>query len=447
MSASTSTKLTLVAETDNYDSDSDLSLCEEDFKENQVDIGILDVDLSDLSEDELKLFRIQMKSPFFPSKVGGKPAWLDFSNVPLSVGTQKTSDKQIELKCTSCQSQLVFLLQLYAPIMDTDRNFDKVENIDASFHRCIYVFLCSSPSCTNRTFKVLRSQLSRENEFFSYDAPPSTDLPDDNNNDQLVLAKEHLKSFYKKLNEKMNVKLCAVCGLASQKKCAKCAFSMYCSQAHQLFDWTKLSHKVLCARYENKNDMDECVSNWIEDESSSQRYVNESGTSEFLFPEREICLEPEELDFGKMKEKEKFKYDEKKVKEEMESNQGMEPDLDALKENDYDKDFERFKKISAHDSTQVLRYERGGQPLWCTKYGKLKDTDIPKCEHCGAKRIFEFQITPQLLNYLNLDESKQSIVNSLDWAGLYVYTCVRSCTSGASDSYATEFIYKQDFVS
>jgi hypothetical protein len=55
------------------------------------------------------------------------------------------------------------------------------------------------------------------------------------------------------------------------------------------------------------------------------------------------------------------------------------------------------------------------------------------------------QVTPQLLNYLSLDETKQ-LNNSIDWAGLYVYTCVRSC-SAASDSYATEYIYKQDFVS
>ena len=31
----------------------------------------------------------------------------------------------------------------------------------------------------------------------------------------------------------------------------------------------------------------------------------------------------------------------------------MDQDLDALKENDYDKDFERFKKISAQESEQV----------------------------------------------------------------------------------------------
>jgi pre-rRNA-processing protein TSR4 len=141
-------------------------------------------------------------------------------------------------------------------------------------------------------------------------------------------------------------------------------------------------------------------------------------------------------------------YLKKELAEDLDDNnnsEGLNDDLDALKENDYDKDFERFKKISAPEAEQVVRYERGGEPLWCTKYNKLREAQVPGCAHCGAKRIFEFQVTPQLLNYLKLDESKQSS-GSIDWAGLYVYTCVRSCAAG-TNAYATEFIYKQDFVS
>ena len=100
----------------------------------------------------------------------------------------------------------------------------------------------------------------------------------------------------------------------------------------------------------------------------------------------------------------------------------------------------------------MVRYERGGKPLWCTKHGKLRNPDkvVPACEYCGAKRIFEFQITPQLLNYLRLDDLDGDIEaikanTCVDWAGLYVYTCVRSCVA-ATNSYCNEFIHKQDFV-
>jgi hypothetical protein len=307
---------------DENDSDSDLSLHEEDFQDTNVDVGLIDLDLEDMTPEELKLYRIQMRSPFFVSKVGGKPAWLDYSNVPLSVGTAPLPEDEkprLELKCDSCKSQLHFLLQIYAPISDSDKFRDRIEDMDAVFHRVLYVFLCSSSSCNVRTFKVLRSQLNRENEFFSYDAPPTTDMPDDNNNDQLMLARGHLKSFYKGLYEKKRLNLCSVCGLVSSKKCAKCAFTYYCCQPHQLYDWTTLNHKSLCNRYAKNEsgvlDVDEMLGNWVDDENSEQKYSNKS--SEHLFAEHEIMIEPESIDFSKIKKEKEIKYDERSRKKKL----------------------------------------------------------------------------------------------------------------------------------
>jgi hypothetical protein len=307
------------------DSDSDLSLHEEDFADTSVDVGLIDLDLDEMTPDELKLYRIQMRSPFFPCKVGGKPAWLDYTNVPLAAGATVENDSdnnsnkpRLELKCDSCKEQLLFLLQIYAPITDTDKFLDRVEDIDAAFHRVLYVFLCASSKCNVRTVRVLRSQVSRANAFFAYDAPPTTDAPDDNCADQLQLARAHLTTFYKGLQAKRLLNLCVVCGLASSKKCSKCAFAYYCCQAHQLLDWTKLGHKALCGRYVGKseggeNDADEIVANWVDDENGEVKYVKEI-SPEHVFPEHEIMIEPEQIDFAKIKrEKEKLrkKYDEK----------------------------------------------------------------------------------------------------------------------------------------
>ena len=52
---------------------------------------------------------------YFPSKVGGKPAWLNPEELP----------SQESLQCPYCQNSMVFLLQLYAPI----------EEVLHSFHR------------------------------------------------------------------------------------------------------------------------------------------------------------------------------------------------------------------------------------------------------------------------------------------------------------------------
>ena len=69
------------------------------------------------------------------------------------------------------------------------------------------------------------------------------------------------------------------------------------------------------------------------------------------------------------------------------------------------------------------------------------EEQIPNCEICGYKRVFEFQIMPQLLSVLKLDTSLNE--KSVDWGVLAVYTCENSCSNG-SKVYKPEFIWKQD---
>lgn len=69
----------------------------------------------------------QLVSAQFPSKVGGRPAWLSQLNLPTVA----------ELVCEKCQLPTVFLLQVYAPIVGQER----------SFHRTLYVFCCKTPAC------------------------------------------------------------------------------------------------------------------------------------------------------------------------------------------------------------------------------------------------------------------------------------------------------------
>uniref|UniRef100_A0A915JVC9 Programmed cell death protein 2 C-terminal domain-containing protein n=1 Tax=Romanomermis culicivorax TaxID=13658 RepID=A0A915JVC9_ROMCU len=84
------------------------------------------------------------------------------------------------------------------------------------------------------------------------------------------------------------------------------------------------------------------------------------------------------------------------------------------------------------------KYDRGGSPLWATDF--TPGDDIPDCSVCGAPRIFEFQVMPHLLHYLNVDD----VGKSLDWATVAVYTCSESC-SIENLGYSTEFVWKQDF--
>ncbi|XP_038557192.1 programmed cell death protein 2 [Micropterus salmoides] len=335
----------------------------------------------------------RLLSPQFPSKVGGKPAWLSQRGLPA----------QPELECEICHLPMAFLLQVYAPISGQDR----------SFHRTLFLFCCKTHECyvcnDSRCMKVFRSQLPRRNDFYPYDPPPEDEPPSDSDPVQSVLSVS-------------GVKLCWVCGCPGKKACSRCHAVSYCGKHHQTLHW-KHAHKRECCSQE----------------------ASIVTTSPFLFPESELVTEPEE-------EEEEKQEDTKKAEDEEEEEGSVdfssladtlaEADLEemAMHETEDNKVFQRFKKKIEPEPHQVVRYSRGGSPLWVSSQHIPSDQNIPPCT-CGAKRIFEFQVMPQLLNSLCVDSTGASI----DWGTLAVYTCSASCNN--DDRYCPEFIWKQDFRS
>lgn len=65
-----------------------------------------------------------------------------------------------------------------------------------------------------------------------------------------------------------------------------------------------------------------------------------------------------------------------------------------------------------------MRYCRSPrlQPMWSSDKQTLSKDKIPQCEKCGAARIFEFQIMPQLFDYLEP-------LHMVDWDTICIYTC------------------------
>lgn len=94
----------------------------------------------------------------FPSKVGGRPAWLDPVHIPTST-----------LLCPTTQHTLHFLLQLYAPIEDAPH----------AFHRAVYVFISPQGAQLHKPGHVvaLRTQLPRHNHFYPPDPPTQPHPP------------------------------------------------------------------------------------------------------------------------------------------------------------------------------------------------------------------------------------------------------------------------------
>ena len=222
-----------------------------------------------------------LTSPFFPNKVGGKPAWLDLQHLPPSE----------QLACDVCRKPCVFLLQVYAPLDDNPQ----------AFHRSVFLFMCRDSSCHReqgtKAFRVLRSQLPKVNSFYSVSSKVSEQEDSDSEteheckhvtgaddstkaDDRLEASKRDkyasdvtsdVPSFQPSETSNPGASsargnddgpcnkptteeqpetleappLCIVCGCLGPKRCGRCQQVHYCSKEHQVHDW-KSGHKLIC---------------------------------------------------------------------------------------------------------------------------------------------------------------------------------------------------------
>ncbi|XP_011607904.1 programmed cell death protein 2 isoform X2 [Takifugu rubripes] len=241
--------------------------------------------------------------PQFPSKVGGRPAWLSQRNLP----------SPHELECEVCRLPMAFLLQVYAPIFGLER----------SFHRTVFVFCCKTDKCytcnNNSCIKVFRSQLPRRNEFYPFNPPPEEEPTDNSEADHSMLLS--------------GLKLCWVCGCLGNKACSRCHMVTYCGKHHQTVHW-KHTHKKECSSPETTT----------------------VKTSPFLFREYELVTEPEE------EEVDEAEIDTTVVEEERSALHSSivgsltEADLEevAMHETEDNKVFQQFKKKIASEPHQVM---------------------------------------------------------------------------------------------
>lgn len=325
-----------------------------------------------------------LKSKYFPSKVGGKPAWLHLRDIPNGK----------RLSCRNCGEPCLFLLQVYAPLDD----------IDCAFHRTLFVFVCVAADCVNKhdagSFVALRSQLRKENPFYSSEPPEES--PD-------AAGSPSAADF---------CKLCVVCGAFGDKICAKCHSRFYCSKSHQVLDW-KAGHKARC----KVQSVDSCETIFAA-----------------LFREYELITETEDdvccgNDDNRTDEERLAEYHSFLSSHPDWSSAAADvADLSKMAATCQDKAFWKFKKTIERAPDQVLRYSLGGAPLLVAAKGG--PGAIPRCS-CGSERQFEFQVLPQLLNSIT-----ESTVDSLDWGTLLVYTCKASCDI---EAYHEEYLWKQNF--
>ncbi|XP_055289075.1 programmed cell death protein 2 isoform X2 [Moschus berezovskii] len=236
----------------------------------------------------------RLRSEQFPSKVGGRPAWLSAAGLPGPP----------ELACPLCGRPMAFLLQVYAPLSG---------RADA-FHRCLFLFCCRTPPCCCG-LRVFRNQLPRRNDFYSYE-PPSEDPPSETG-----------ESVYLQL--KSGAQLCRVCGCSGPKRCSRCHKAHYCSKEHQSLDW-RLGHKQACAQTDN-------LDNTVPDH-------------DFLFPEFEIVIETEDEIMPEVVERD----DESETIGSMDEAHEEELESMAKHESREDRIFQKFKNKISLEPEQVM---------------------------------------------------------------------------------------------
>ncbi|EKX74341.1 conserved hypothetical protein [Theileria equi strain WA] len=329
----------------------------------------------------------RLQRHYFPSKLGGYPAWLNPVDLP----------EENELHCDICSSIMTFAIQVYAP--------DDIYEENDAFHRVIYTFVCQ-PCGTN--WKAFRSQLPRQNDFYDYH-------PVDDN---IIFPDSELIS-----------NCCLACGLPSNKVASEPIpniNSLKVALVDSETEFRELHYRCnIAVKYGSLSPvLDEWILNICEGEIAHDE--------DYLSHEKSLYE----------------KYIDNKNAGEEEMTRAEEEDVENMQEENktIDESFMKFCKKTTPN--EVLYYCRGGEPLWISDRSPRPVIDganlsandeseimVPKCESCSGPRSFEFQILPQLLFYISSDR--------IEFGSVSVYTCSKSCKiSGYQKEY---ILFEKDY--
>lgn len=126
--------------------------------------------------------------------------------------------------------------------------------------------------------------------------------------------------------------------------------------------------------------------------------------------------------------------------QEIMDNEDVEGEMDEEDEDEELRDitFKIYRRCDIGSPGHVMRYclSEKTKPLFYSDYDQFEVKSVPNCQHCGAKRVFEFQLGCQLL------ATVKELLH-LDWGIVAGYTCVKSCDYKQGSNPSTTFFAKE----
>uniref|UniRef100_A0A6U9R6J4 MYND-type domain-containing protein n=1 Tax=Picocystis salinarum TaxID=88271 RepID=A0A6U9R6J4_9CHLO len=373
------------------------------------------------------------RNPFL-SRTGGAPAWSTPRHLPHA------------RPCPTCGGIMKFLLQIYAP-------WDEKQE---TFHRNIYLFTCVRATCLKQTKDpkktkniaavAYRNQLPRNNPYHAQDACQQ--------------AKHRYRGIVDETCEWCNAWI-------GNKTCGGCKTKKYCSKQHQIEHW-RHGHKHRCKDGKQRHDPNtstDAFPHWNEwelvvepeDEQVDEGTGRGDGPRSTSHPSNDDEEQEDDSPAPKKpngNESTHLKrlvaaYEGKKLDGRGTDEAITAEDVNSIEISREHRHLADVQARMALAPDQCVRYCRGREEeiLWMGLHGKIRADDVPRCARCGGKRRFEFQVMPQMLSYLGVDDDQE---DATDWGTLVVYTCENSCDAskvpGDPASSMEHAAYVEEFV-
>ncbi|XP_037622323.1 programmed cell death protein 2-like isoform X2 [Sebastes umbrosus] len=331
------------------------------------------------------------RSSYLTSKVGGQPDW--------SPVVSRTVPR-----CGRCGAPVVQVVQVYCPLHDSP------------YHRNLHLFACPAAGCSGRSdcWRVIRSQCLEEAQTPSRPAPPQE---------------------------------------------APLSATDWCDTAD---DWGMEEEEDGWGGGVKKKDSQDQEEAAAPEAEGSAGEIDVSSQLQDLSlgdPQEDVpVLRPffisvvEESDLGG--EEDDLKHAQKLLKEyerregvavgELEGGEGGggEEKYEKMRARHGDAVFSRFMKKISLCPQQILRYCRGGKPLFISEPPSNMAQVVSACGSCGGSRTFELQLMPALVSLLRRTDDS-SAEAELEFGTVLVYTCTNSCWTAGSGSAVEEFCFVQ----